>query len=188
MRVFVLCTGRSGSTTFARACAHIKNYTSGHETRSAQYRNRIEYPDCHIEVDNRLAWMLGLLDARYGDDALYVHLRRSREAVARSYRGRASNARGIVRAFSHGIIQADRCDGYTEPVNLMLDTMTANIEAFLKDKTRVINVDIESPHSGFNEMWDRAGAIGDRTAALAEFDQRYNATPHRFKDPLPHRF
>ena len=32
MRVFVLCTGRSGSTTFVRACQHIDNYTASHES------------------------------------------------------------------------------------------------------------------------------------------------------------
>ena len=32
--VFVLNVGRRGSTSFAKACSHITNFSSGHETKS----------------------------------------------------------------------------------------------------------------------------------------------------------
>ncbi|MFM8634352.1 MAG: hypothetical protein ACKOEX_06015, partial [Planctomycetia bacterium] len=69
--VFVLCTGRCGSVTFAKACGHFRNYSTGHETNRAPGPARLAYPDGHIEIDNRLAWFLGGLEERYGDDALY---------------------------------------------------------------------------------------------------------------------
>ena len=50
--VFVLCTGRCGSTSFERACRHATNWTSGHETRSHLLgADRLAYPDRHIEAD-----------------------------------------------------------------------------------------------------------------------------------------
>ena len=42
---------------------------------------RLDYPDQHIESDNRLAWYAGRLEKRYGDDAFYVHLKRDRQRV-----------------------------------------------------------------------------------------------------------
>jgi hypothetical protein len=91
--VFVLTTGRSGSLTFTRACERITNYTAGHETRSGLLgRERLAYPDRHIEVDNRLAWMLGRLEDAHGDRAFYVHLRRDEEATAESHVGREAGA------------------------------------------------------------------------------------------------
>jgi len=33
MNVFVLNTGRCGSTTFSKACQHVSNFTSQHESR-----------------------------------------------------------------------------------------------------------------------------------------------------------
>ena len=60
----------------------------GHETRSALVEGRLDYPDNHIEADNRLAWFLGSLYDRFGDESMYVHLTRDRNAVVASYEGR----------------------------------------------------------------------------------------------------
>jgi hypothetical protein len=58
VNVFVLGRGRCGSTTFIRAYKHISNFTSGHETRARLLGEaRLNYPDHHIEADNRLSWM-----------------------------------------------------------------------------------------------------------------------------------
>lgn len=95
MNVFVLSTGRCGSTTVARAFSHATNYTSGHETRSHLLSGRLEYPRDHIESDNRLSWFLGSLDRRYGNDAWWVHLTRDEERVADSlWRRWEENVRG----------------------------------------------------------------------------------------------
>ena len=80
MNVFVLSTGRCGSTTFIKACSHITNYSSAHESLSTRTgKQRLNYPENHIEADNRLSWLLGRLDNTYGDDAFYVHLNRNIE-------------------------------------------------------------------------------------------------------------
>ena len=75
-----MCTGRSGSVTFYNVCKHIKNYTTGHESRK---NLDIIFPDNHIEIDNRLSWFLGTLNENFGNDAIYVHLRRNKYEVAK---------------------------------------------------------------------------------------------------------
>jgi len=86
MNVFVLNTGRCGSTTFARACRHISNFSSAHESRTYLFgEERLAYPSNHIEVDNRLSWLLGRLDRKYGDRAVYVHLKRNIHDTAASF-------------------------------------------------------------------------------------------------------
>lgn len=180
MNVFVLSTGRCGSTTFERACRHITNYTAGHETRAAILGPaRLDYPPDHIESDNRLAWFLGRLDQRYGDDAFYVHLTRDPAAVARSY-ARRRQAGMILPAYAQGIYL-----GLTEALDDIalaaaqdyVATVTANIEVFLRNKPQRMAFALANAQQDFARLWARIGAEGDLDAALAEFDQAYNAGP-----------
>jgi hypothetical protein len=86
VNVFVLSTGRCGSTTVARAFGHATNFTAGHETRAGLVRGRLEYPPDHIESDNRLTWFLAALDQRYDESSVHwVHLTRRLEDVVESY-------------------------------------------------------------------------------------------------------
>ena len=82
MNIFVLCTGRSGSVSLYKICKHIENYTSDHESRKSL---DFSYNENHIEIDNRLCWFLGRLDQTYGDNAIYVHLKRDKNKIAESY-------------------------------------------------------------------------------------------------------
>ena len=63
---------------FNRACDHIANYSNGHETLAKTIGTaRFNYPENHIEVDNRLSWFFGTLDRLYGRNAYYVYLIRN---------------------------------------------------------------------------------------------------------------
>jgi hypothetical protein len=95
--VFILCAGRTGSTTIIRAFEHAANFTAGHESRADRIIGRCEYPDQHIEADNRLSWFLGTLERLYGDEPLYVHLTRDRQAVVESHLARWNAAVGRSR-------------------------------------------------------------------------------------------
>jgi hypothetical protein len=176
MNVFVLCTGRCGSTTFIRACKHIRNFTSGHETRARLLGEaRLNYPDHHIEADNRLSWMLGRLDSKYGDAAVYVHLTREPSAVARSFEDRVNHRGAIMAAYREAILMGgteqalprDYADDYVQNVTL-------NIRHFLKDKSRVLHVALETVEQDFPAFWKRIGAQGNLDAAMAEWRQRSN--------------
>ena len=93
------------SVTFSKACGHIVNFTSGHETRWGQAGDeRIEYPDNHIEADNRLSWILGRLEQRYADDAYYVHLLRDPEETAKSFARRIEANTSIIAAYRQSIL------------------------------------------------------------------------------------
>ena len=185
MNVFVLCTGRCGSVTFVEACKHIRNYTSAHESRAhVAGPGRVQYPADHIEADNRLTWFLGRLEQAYGDDAFYVHLTRDRMQTAHSYNKRFQPGL-IMHAYAHGILLGLPSD--TDRLGLCLDycdTVTSNINAFLKTKTRQMNFKLETAKEDFRVFWERIGAQGDLSAALAEWDSSHNASVPARADPL----
>jgi hypothetical protein len=178
--VFVLCTGRSGSTTLAKACAKISNYSSGHETKASEIgEERLNYPTSHIEADNRLSWMLGKLDERFGDEPFYVHLTRDREEVVRSFGNRWNYSSSIIRFLAEGVFslipdllgekqRTVLCEDYYDIVN-------ANILLFLKDKTNKMTMRLESLESDFEEFWHQVQAQGDLAAALSEIRTPHNA-------------
>jgi hypothetical protein len=209
VRVFVLTTGRTGSVTYAHAAAHATNFTAGHETRGGVLQpDRLEYPDDHIEVDNRLSWFLGSLHRRYGDDAGYVHLLRDEDAVARSYEDRwpdsrlprrkpivaARKALGYVRgdnhaslpvAFSQGIVMRKhvaREERFTA-CKLMVRTINDNVALFLRERPNSLVVDLEDGADGFERVWERFGLQGDLDGALAEFHVRHNPSKWRLTTP-----
>jgi hypothetical protein len=187
MNVFVLTTGRSGSLTFAEACAHITNYSSGHETRVGLVGSeRLAYPPDHIEVDNRLAWFPGRLEAAFGDDAFYVHLRRDRAAVAESMARRWSKP--AMRSYRKGILwDVDPETDRTVLAADLVETMESNIDHYLRDKTRTMTIDIESAKASFPEFWEWIGAEGDLEAALAEFDAHHHEGTSSRSTPRPGR-
>ncbi len=173
--VFVLGTGRCGSATFIRACSHMVNYTSGHETLSRELgEQRFAYPPRHIEADNRLSWFLGGLHARFGDDAVYVHLKRDAEQVAESYHRRWTFYGSILMAFGRGVLKSR--SGELGVAQDYVRTVTDNITHFLADKTRVHYVDIDDPLTAFKAFWRDIGAEGDLDQALAEFAKRHNSS------------
>jgi hypothetical protein len=186
--VFVLCTGRCGSTTLARALGHLDNYTSAHESRIAQIGpGRLDYPVGHIEVDNRLAWFLGRLDARFGDKAAYVHLTRNPDAVALSFVKRQHF--GIMNAYARQIIlrpHADMPDDDPLALTIAHDyiaTVTANITAFLRDKTHVFHMALESIGPDFDRFCDWAGATGEMARAQKALSMQHNASKSGRKIP-----
>ena len=175
MNVFVLCTGRCGSTTLIKACSHISNFTAAHESRSSRLGDeRLAYADRHIEADNRLSWLLGRLDRAYGDDAYYVHLTRDVRKVAASF----------VKRYQQGIIKAYRGDGIilgvpedSDPTRVALDdcdTVDSNIRALLKDKSHRMDFRLEQWQNDFAAFGTWIGADLDLEAAMAEFRIRHN--------------
>lgn len=185
MNIFVLSTGRCGSLTFVKACEHITNYTTAHESRSRFLgEERVSFPANHIESDNRLSWFLGSLDRLYGKQAFYVHLIRDESRTARSFMNRYD--KGIIKAYRKHIIRGslrsmsrhDLCLDYCRTVN-------ANIEMFLRDKPLQMRFRLEHAQSDFREFWETIEAEGDLRSALEEWNTAYNASgessrPRRF--------
>ena len=175
MNVFVLCTGRCGSVTFAKAANHADNFTVGHESRIGMMgERRLDYPDNHIEIDNRLSWFLGRLHERY-PDAFYVHLRRDLETTALSFAKRF-NPGQIMPAYLTGIYQGIERIGVYDVALDYCETVTANIRAFLKYQPSRVTVDLESAKEGFRRFWKVAGLEGDLESALETWDVKHNAS------------
>ncbi len=176
MNIFVLNTGRCGSTTFIHACQHIQNYSSAHESLSSFIgKQRLAYPKQHIEADNRLSWFLGRLDKEYGNNALYVHLSRNYEDTAASFAKRKDF--GIMQAYKDGILQGgSEQQSPLEIARDYIETVETNIELFLKDKKNKMNFRLESARADFAEFWKLIQAEGDIDKALATWDVHYNAS------------
>ena len=176
MNIFILNTGRCGSTTFIKACQHITNYTAAHESLSSNTgAQRLNYPNNHIEADNRLSWLLGRLDSKYADNAFYVHLSRNKSDVTASFSKRINF--GILKAYEQGILMHDQhllsVRSVTEDY---IETVESNIKLFLKDKTRKMDVTVETIRNDFKNFWMAIGAEGDLEEALKEWDIKYNAS------------
>lgn len=177
--VIVLCTGRCGSMTLSHACGHLTNYSSGHETRThLTGPARFDFGANRIEIDNRLAWLLGRLDAAWGDGAAYVHLTRDPEAVAESFAARAHQ--GIIKAYRQDVLARARVKARRVPLIAFcrdyVETVTRNIELFLRDKSHVLTMRLETMEADFDRLVDWIGAEGDLDAARAELRISHNAT------------
>ncbi len=176
-QVFVLCTGRCGSLTFAEACRAIDNYTSAHEGNlNRPGAARLDYPVHHIEIDNRLAWFLGRLHERYGDDAFYVHLQRDTEATARSYARR--RALGfLLHAWMRGIyVGLDDVPDHVALARDLVESVNANIRLFLAGRPHRMAFHLERAQEDLPVFWERIGATGDPEAARAAWAWRHNAS------------
>lgn len=177
MNIFVLSTGRCGSTTFTRACEHITNFSASHESRCKKLgAERFNYSENHIEIDNRLSWLLGRLDETYGDNAFYVHLKRAEDLVATSFTKRYQG--GIIKAYRGGGIIMGVSEN-TEPMDVSIDyyrTVNSNISLFLKDKTKKMKFNLENYESDFKEFWTKIEADGNYELALSEFNTTHNAS------------
>ena len=141
--------------------------------------DRVDYPENHITVDNRLSWFLGRLNNKFADDAYYVHLKRNRRDVAKS---RYNDwLVGMMAAYSQGILE----HGQPTPGDELavcfdyVDCITENIEHFLKDKTKKQTIWIEEAETDFQVFWDAIKAEGDLGAALNEFSLKHGETKIR---------
>ncbi len=183
MRVFILCSGRTGSVSFIKACSHITNFSSDHEGLSRSIDGRFNYPDGHIEADNRLSWFLGSLDKAYGNEAYYVKLYRDKEATSNSFNRRWNLKTSIIYSFSEGILMTPvkklTEDNKKAVCDLYYDTIYDNIDMFLKDKDHKMEIQLEEIKSGFKDFWEWIGAEGDLDAALKEFDTKHNPSKKR---------
>lgn len=178
MRVIVVGTGRCGTMTFSKACGHITNYTSNHETKAGVIHpiERFTYPDNHIEVDPHISWTLGLIVQLY-PDAFFVHLQRRKEEVVRSWLNRGIHKHKGPAPLVNVMFQSvsDRLDSqsYRRATETLYDSMIANIELGLS-QVNSIHVWLHEAQDGFLEFWQRIYAEGDFDKAISEFEIKYN--------------
>lgn len=168
--------------SFARAAEHLENYTAGHETKTrAVGPERIDYPDDHVEVDNRLSWFLGSLARRYDEtETFYVHLTRDAREVAESYLRRWDSVfrSSIVRAFGHGVLIRNEdwpMNDRREVVHQYVQTINDNITEFLCTRESM-TIDITELSDRFADFAERIGGIYDQTAVQVTLARHHNAS------------
>ena len=176
MNIFILNSGRCGSTTFVKACSHINNYSCAHESLLTETGSqRFDYPNNHIEADNRLSWLLGRLDEAYGDNAFYVHLNRNAQDTANSFSKRIDF--GILKAYEQGILLHEQhLKSPLDIANDYITTVDSNIKFFLKDKSNKMLISLETINVDFPKFWEIINAQGNLDKALKEWDTNYNAS------------
>src|SRR5690625_705479 len=123
---------------------------------------------------------LGELDERYGAEPLYVHLRRDPVQVARSFARRWENGNpaGIITAFAGALVISPDpwpAERRMEVCRCYVQTVTANIEAFLADKPRQMTVWLDEAEEWLPRLWERIGGRGDLETALKRFEVQHNA-------------
>jgi len=177
MNVFVLNAGRCGSSTFAEACRHITNYTSGHETRADKINDRLKYPSNHIEVDNQLSFMLGRLDEQYGNEGAYVHLKRNLCDTAKSWvkKENMHARKGRIWFYENQIILGKSKYDQIEVAKHYCKTVNKNIEKFIKDKNKKMTIEIESAENRAIEFFEMIKAKGDIDSFKDEFTKKHNS-------------
>ena len=181
--IFILSAGRCGSMTIIRACEHITNYTSDHESGRLQKSHKkynLIYPEYHIESDNRLTWFLGSLQKMYGNEAFYLKLTRNKKNIIDSYLMRKSFNQGIIPAYAINIFQQNKWKiskkGYKWAVEHYVNTSYNNIDYFLEDKQHKLEIDIDNPLDKFKLFWNNIQAKGNIQLALNEFSSNYNSS------------
>jgi hypothetical protein len=180
-RVFVVGTGRCGTTAFARACEHITNYTVAHESHAGVVGwERLCYPDRWIEVDPHLAWTLPLIMERY-PLALYVHLWRPESDVVASWLRRGIDPHGGPAPLIDVMFQT-RCVGLSESdyevaLRVLYRSVMRQIEFNLEHEgVRSVRYAIHHADEWWPSFCWLIGAEGDLEAGRAEFERRHNAT------------
>jgi hypothetical protein len=176
--VFVVGTARSGSVTFSKACEHITNFTSAHESVFKR-RDKLDYPDNHIEVSTSLGFFIPLLREKYGSDpdkCLIVHLRRQRQDCVPSMARLQGPYGHTIDVWASCLVgRPENLQHRQEIAGLIYDATHANIEAH--DPDLVIHTD-----EAFDEwaiFWDRLDAEGNFAASRNTWRKRFNTGQQR---------
>jgi len=175
--VFVLSAGRTATTTFIEASKHLPGITASHESRVADpIQNRLDYPNNHIEADNRLIFFLSLLDEKFATDTAYVYLLRDEKLVARSYSERWHLSISIVRAFTNGVRMVPRvknneildyCHDYVKYVDSV-------VRLHLSKQENAFVFDLSKAEEEYKRFAKWVGVENLPEAACAEWRQHHN--------------
>jgi hypothetical protein len=172
MRIFVVGTGRCGTTTFAHAAAYLDNYTVCHESHAGRVGDW-SYPDQHIEVSAQLALGIPLLLERY-PGARWVHLVRDRQPTVESMVAVSAN---YLRAFGLYWFHAPDADP-AAIAGALHDTVNALCEDLLPDAFRF---ELDRAAELWPHCWEFMGGPTGFASRLHESAQqweiRHNARP-----------
>lgn len=169
MNVFVMGTGRCGTTTFAKACNCFKGFTSKHESKVKN--NDLVYPNNHIESDPHLFWHLPNLVSKY-PDALYIHIIRERDACIRSLSKRPSL---YSYAYITELSKRKKTD-LNKIAERFYDFVTGCLCSFFKGNGHLDYMEIDLPPTKdqWREFHEKIGSPNGYKESLKHWNRRYN--------------
>jgi len=167
MNIFVVGTGRCSTVTFNKACSHIINYTSSHETNtSGLLGNNFIYPDNHIEIDPRMSYFLPLLKNKY-PNSFWVHLQRERNSCITSL----SRRRSLIK---YGCFHlGTNTDNLKLLSEIYYDNTNELIKKLLADENH-IHLWTHELEDSFDIFYNKINAKGDILECKKELKIKYN--------------
>ena len=175
MRVFVVGTGRCGTSTFYHACRHIHNYEAYHEPNSGQV-DSFETEDQVINVSSQFVVRIPELLKKY-PESKWIHLIRNRDQCVESLAKCCPvEMDGYVRQWC----QIFQCN-LTRASQFYYDSINSMIELMLRNQSCLtMNLPIRRP--AWMTFWSFVGAQGDFESSLREWESCYNSRDHRGVD------
>lgn len=174
MRVFVVGTGRCGTSTFRHAASLALNKSVRQESAYWNGVSHREYLDGCIEIGHQLTWVLSYLLHRYRDSKI-VHLVRDKESCVRSLQ---KNGLGTIPSWYNMLYAgchengnpcppcSDLFDIYYDQVNFSIPNVTPT--------HRYFRLKLEAAKEQWRACWDWMSCEGDFERSLACWAKKYN--------------
>ena len=169
MNVFILSPGRTATKTLTYIFSKVPGYTSGHETRCKYLGGeRVDYPENHIECDNRLSWFMPRLTKKYSKEAVLVVVHRDHESVAKSYNHRWQKI-NIMKAYSQGVLKREFSENDLDVCRDYVSNVYEQIESFSGEWRHVVHLDLDDPELGVSEVLRLIGCPEKTESTLHDF-------------------
>ena len=151
MNVFIISPGRTATTSLSHTFSHLNQHTSGHETRTKFLGDdRVKFDENHVECDNRLAWFMPRLTAKYNQTGLLIIVRRDVQKIAKSYDKRWYKI-NITKAYSQGILMRDLEENSVEVCADFATNIYEQLDFAAGSWTHVVELDLEAPEEGLRQ-------------------------------------
>lgn len=183
MRVFVVGTPRSGTSTFYQACRHITNYTTSHERKMPVGKRNAtimperksmecdDFRDNHIYVDHTIYPIMATLIEKY-PDSMWVHLKRGKKDCVRSLANQLPKEMiQIEKLYFWLYTPEETAEAYWIHTN-------NNISRLLRG-TNYLKIWMEHAEYQWILFWDLIKAEGDFGASSSVWDRKYNSGEKR---------
>lgn len=168
MNIFVVGTGRCGTTTFSKACGFATNKTVSHERLAGSVYRLTDYPPNHIEVDAPLSFWLPRLRTIY-PGCRFVHLVRHADRSG-CIDSMSSHDPDICGAFGRMLFHYPECSA-REGAEAMYDVINEMVNG-----ADVLRVLLREVQSRWHEVWEWMECDGDFEKSRSEWNVKYNAT------------
>lgn len=174
-RVFVVGTGRCGTSTFYQACLHATNYLSRHEAYAIGDCPPFFFPEHpSIEIGSTLTMFIPRLKRRF-PQARWVHLQRERQACCESI-ARECHEESV------GFAKRWLWKSEINPVRaaeIFYDSVNDLCQSLLPE---AFHLQLETVEQQWLDCWKFMNCVGDFSSSLSVWRRKYNPSCARGRD------